>query len=110
MKPKLSFSVLSASKEKMPTQITQVEDPDRGKTLLRVEGAMEFDDAVLLEKIALDMRAGLGKNITLDLADLDFLDSESATVLKRLEDRHGFEIEGMEIFLQTAIDDVERRV
>lgn len=70
---------------------------------------MELDDAVLLEKIALDMRAGLGKNITLDVADLDFLDSESATILKRLEDSHGFEIEGMEIFVQTAVNDVEKQ-
>lgn len=93
----------------MPTQITQVEDADRGKTLLRIEGAMELDDAVLLEKIALDMRAGLGKNITLDVADLDFLDSDSAAVLKRLEDSHGFEIEGMEIFVQTAVNDVEKQ-
>jgi anti-anti-sigma regulatory factor len=92
----------------MPTQITQVEDEERGKTLLRVEGAMMLEDAVLLEKIALDMRSGLGRDITLDLADLDFLDSESASVLKRLEDRHGFELEGMEIFLQTAVNDVER--
>jgi len=92
----------------MPTQITQVEDEERGKTLLRVEGAMMLEDAVLLEKIALDMRSGLGRDITLDLADLDFLDSESASVLRRLEDRHGFELEGMEIFLQTAVNDVEK--
>lgn len=94
----------------MPTQITQIEDEERGKTLLRVEGAMMLEDAVLLEKIALDMRSGLGRDITLDLADLDFLDSDSASVLKRLEDRHGFELEGMEIFLQTAIDEVERQI
>ena len=42
-------------------------------------------------------------------ADLDFLDSESATVLKRLEDSHGFEIEGMEIFVQSAVNDVEKQ-
>lgn len=92
----------------MPTQITQVEDEERGKTLLRVEGAMMFEDAILLEKIALDMRAGLGKDITLDLADLDFLDSESAAILKRLEDLHGFELEGLDIFLQTAVNEVEK--
>lgn len=67
-----------------------------------------FDDAILLEKIALDMRTGLGKDITLDLADLDFLDSESAAILKRLEDLHGFELEGLDIFLQTAVNDVEK--
>ena len=91
----------------MPTTLTQIEDPERGKTILRVEGSMTREDAILLEKIALDMRAGLGKNITLDLADLNFLDSESAPIIKRIEREHGFELEGLEIFLQKAVDENE---
>jgi anti-anti-sigma regulatory factor len=93
----------------MPTQITQLEDLERGKTVLRVEGDMMFDDAVLLEKIALEMREQNGKNLTLDFADLDFMDSESAPILKRLEHEHGFEIEGMEFFLQSVINETEKR-
>jgi anti-anti-sigma regulatory factor len=92
----------------MPTTLTQIEDHERGKTILHVEGSMTRDDAELLEKIALDMRATLGKNITLDLADLNFLDSESAPIIKRLEREHGFELEGLEFFLQKAIDESER--
>lgn len=91
----------------MPTNITQIEDAERGKTILRIEGEMFLDDAILLEKIALQMRADGVKNLTLDLADLHFLDSDSAPVLKRLEQEHGFEIEGMEFFLQSMINDVE---
>jgi anti-anti-sigma regulatory factor len=93
----------------MPTSMTQVEDLERGKTLLRVEGSLMKDDALLLEKIVLDMRAQLGKNITLDLADLDFLDSESAPILKRIEREHGFELEGLEFFLQKAIAQSEKK-
>ena len=92
----------------MPTSMTQVEDTERGKTLLRVEGSLMKEDAILLEKIVLDMRERLGKNITLDLADLDFLDSESAPILKRLESEHGFELEGLEFFLQKAISQSEK--
>lgn len=92
----------------MPTQITQIDDDGRKRTTLRVEGDMMLDDAVLLEKIALEMRAESGNDVAIDLADLDFLDSESATVLKRLKDEHGLQIEGMEIFLQTAVNDVEK--
>lgn len=88
--------------------MTQIEDPERGKTILRVEGNMMLEDAVLLEKIALGMREQIGKNITLDLADLDFLDSESAPILKRIEREHGFELEGLEIFLQKAVAESER--
>jgi len=90
----------------MATNITQILNDDQ--LMLRVEGDMMLDDALLLEKIALEMRSDLGRDITIDLADLDFLDSESAPVLKRLESEHGFAIEGMEIFLQSAIDSAER--
>lgn len=92
----------------MPTQITQIEDTERGKSILRVEGSLTEEDAVLLEKIALGMRAETGKNLTLDLADLDFLDSESAPILRRLQKEHGFEIEGMEFFLQKAVDETNK--
>lgn len=92
----------------MPTSMTQVEDLERGKTLLRVEGSLMKEDAVLLEKIVLDMREQLDKNITLDLADLDFLDSESAPILKRIEREHGFELEGLEFFLQKAVSQSEK--
>jgi anti-anti-sigma regulatory factor len=92
----------------MPTYITQIEDTERGKIVLRVEGSMTGEDAVLLEKIALDLRGKLKKNLTLDLSDLNFLDSESAPVLKRLEREHNFEIEGLMIFLQKIVEETER--
>lgn len=93
----------------MPTKITQIEDAERGKTILRVEGEMFRADALLLEKIALEMRGQIGGNLTIDFADLDFLDSESAPILKRLETEHGFEIEGLMIFLQKAVEENENR-
>jgi anti-anti-sigma regulatory factor len=93
----------------MPTSIQQIEDTERGKTILRVEGSMTKEDAVLLEKIALAMREETGKSLTIDLADLNFLDSESAPILKRLEREHKFEIEGLMIFLQKAVEETESR-
>lgn len=93
----------------MPTTLTQIEDVERGKTVLRVEGQMMEQDAILLEKIALDLREQSGNNLTLDLADLDFLDSDSAPILKRMQSEHGFEIEGVEFFLQSVINETENR-
>ncbi len=92
----------------MPTNITQSAGGADGRVTLRVEGDMLLDDALLLEKIVLEMRNEQEVEVTIDLADLDFLDSESAPVLKRLAKDHGFKIEGMEIFLQSAIDSAER--
>lgn len=92
----------------MATSIKQIEDPERNRIVLRVEGEMLLEDALLLEKIARDMRDELGKNLTLDLADLDFLDSESAPVLKRMEREQNFEIEGLEYFLQKVVVENEK--
>ena len=93
----------------MPTNITQSINETDGRLILTVEGDMMLDDAMLLEKLALEMRSHYDRDVTIDLADLDFLDSESAPVLKRLEREHGFTIQGMEIFLQSAIDSAERK-
>jgi ABC-type transporter Mla MlaB component len=84
------------------------EDTERNKTILHVEGEMFREDAELLEKIALEMRDEIGRNLTLDLADLDLLDSESASILKRMERERGFEIEGLEIFLQKVVEETEK--
>jgi anti-anti-sigma regulatory factor len=90
----------------MATHITQVDG--NGHTLLRVEGEMLLEDAVVLEKIAADLGSKAEGSLLIDLADLDFLDSESAVVLKRLQDSKDIEIVGMETFVQSAIDSVER--
>ena len=93
----------------VPTQITQVDDRSRGVTTFRVDGDMYFEDAELLGRIARQSQSESGNSITIDLADLDFLDSESAPVLIALQRDHGFNIVGTEIFLQSIVDAVERR-
>ncbi len=75
---------------------------------MRVAGEMFLEDAELLGKIAMGARTETGDQVILDLADLDFLDSEAAHILRRLEDLDGFAIEGMEIFLQTVVNEAER--
>ena len=92
----------------MPTQIKQIWDDARESIILRVSGEMMLEDAVLLGRIAKDAQAETGDAVILDLADLDFLDSEAAHVLRQLADVDGFEIEGMEIFLQTMVNEAER--
>lgn len=92
----------------MPTHIKQEKD-DNGGMVLRVTGDLLYEDALLLEKLATHAKADFEGDISIDLADLDLMDSEAAPVLRRLQTDHGVTIIGTEIFLQTVINDVEGR-
>lgn len=92
----------------MPTHIKQHSDPEFGKTVFRVDGEMLIDDALLLERLIAESLNESGKTVEIDLADLDFLDSEAASVLRRIADDDRVTITGVEFFLQSAIDSAER--
>ncbi len=91
----------------MATRIQQIDDVESHATRLRVEGEMFHEDAVLVERIAVEIRAETGNRVTIDLADLDFLDSDAAPILRRLENLDGFAIGGIEIFLQSVVNKAE---
>ena len=92
----------------MPTRITQLESEDGTRTILRVEGSLTLEDAELLERICGDLREQSGNSLSIDLADLNFLDSESASVLYRLK-QEGVELEGLHYFIQKEIELIERK-
>ncbi len=92
----------------MPTKINQIDSDDGFTTLLRVEGEMMLDDAMLLERLTIQMRSAGPREIVIDLADLDFLDSDAAPILKRLERIDRVSISGIEIFLQSVVNHAER--
>ena len=95
----------------MPLRITQKDwsnengrrSPDR-ETLLKVEGSLYLADAELLEKICRDIGEETGHHLTLDLADLSFLDSESASVLCRLKCEQNVALEGLHLFIAKVIE------
>lgn len=93
----------------MTTRITQLEGRVAGgKALLRVEGKLALADAVLLEQVCTDLRAQTGASVTVDLTDISFLDSESATVLARLRREQQVNLEGIHFFVQQVIEIAER--
>ncbi|MGH9941026.1 MAG: hypothetical protein ACRD9R_01555 [Pyrinomonadaceae bacterium] len=92
----------------MPTRITEVTTPDTKRTTLRVEGTLRLEDAKLIEQICLDMKQRYGKSVTLDLADLCFLDSDSAHLLCRLRAEQHISFEGLHLFVQRVIEMAER--
>lgn len=92
----------------MPTRITEVKTADEQRTWLRVEGTLGVEDAELVEKICRDLKRETGRRITLDLADLSFLDSDSAQILCRLRAEQGVSLEGLHLFIQRVIELTEQ--
>ena len=100
----------------MPLRITQQEcqhdhhsngNREKGhgcETVLKVEGTLYLEDAELLEKICRDVAKQTGNRLTLDLADLSFLDSESASVLCRLKREQDVTLEGLHLFIAKVIE------
>ena len=112
----------------MPLRITQKEDSSDQKfgavesgnndqvldcmTVLKVEGSLYVEDAELLERICRDIGKESHGLLTLDLADLSFLDSESASVLCRLRREQGVRLEGLHLFIEKVVEltEAEARV
>lgn len=92
----------------MPTQIQKIISENGGSTIFRIAGEMFAEDARLLEKFSLEAVDSGGHDVTIDLADLTFMDSDAAGILRRLQEKTKLRIEGIEIFLQSAIDAAER--
>ena len=92
----------------MPTNITQIESEDGTRTILRVEGSLTLIDAELIERICKGLREKSDAQLVIDLTDLNFLDSDSASVLHRLK-KQGVELEGLHYFIQKEIELIERQ-
>ena len=109
----------------MATRITQIENPradasrfkvggkdvqfncsdfESQTTVLKVEGTLHLKDAELLEKICRDVGNQTGRPVTLDLACLSFIDSDSASVLCRLKREQGVRLEGLHLFIGKVVE------
>src|SRR5215475_7891047 len=73
-------------------------------TMLKVEGSLYLEDAELLERVCRDIQQQTRQPVTLDLADLSFLDSDSASVLCRLKREQNVTLEGLHLFIAKVIE------
>jgi len=87
----------------MPTRITQIGDQAGATRKLKVEGTLSLADAELLESICAELCEQAGSCVSVDLADITFLDSESASVLCRLKGR-GISLEGLDLFVRKVVE------
>ena len=117
----------------MPTRITQIESPrentsalkDIGRnghepdsshpesrtgdagtvpTVFKVEGTLYLKDAELLEKICRDVGNQTKRPVTLELAGLSYLDSDSAAVLCRMKREQNVSLKGLHLFIEKVVE------
>ena len=117
----------------MPTRITQIESPKSetpafkgcgengdqpdsshpeslisdvasAPTVFKVEGTLYLRDAELLEKICRDVGNQTKRPVTLELAGLNYLDSESAAVLCRMKREQNVSLEGLQLFIEKVVE------
>lgn len=86
----------------MTTRITKLE-ANKNKTRLRVEGSLRVEDAEVLERTFANLRAQKIQDIEIDLSDINFVDTESAAVLCRLQ-ALGAELIGLHFFGQRLLE------
>lgn len=79
-------------------------DIESQATVLKVEGTLYLKDAELLEKICRDVAGQTGRPVTLELANISFIDSDSASVLCRLKREQGVRLEGLHLFIENVIE------
>jgi anti-anti-sigma regulatory factor len=91
----------------MPTRITQIGCQTGAPRRLKVEGTLTLADAELLEGICNELRDQSDSRISVDLADITFLDSDSASVLCRLKGQ-GVSLEGLDLFVQKVVELAEK--
>jgi anti-anti-sigma regulatory factor len=91
----------------MPTRITQVEGQTGETPRLKVEGTLTLADAELLEGICNELCEQCETGISVDLANITFLDSDSAWVLCRLK-QQGISLEGLDLFVRKVVELAEK--
>ncbi|MCI0390023.1 MAG: hypothetical protein MOB07_14835 [Acidobacteria bacterium] len=91
----------------MPTRITQIGCQAGATRRLKVEGALTLADAELLEAMCNELCEQSNSGVSVDLADITFLDSESASVLCRLKGQ-GIALEGLDLFVRKVVEMAEK--
>ena len=74
------------------------------QTIMKVEGALHLQDAELLERICLEVSQKTGQAVVIELSDICFIDSVSASVLCRMKTEQGVTFKGLNLFIKKVLE------
>ena len=86
--------------EQSKTVMNAAHDP----RVLKVEGTIHLRDAELLEQICSDLFHETDRPLIIELSEISFLDTPSASVLCRMKRQKGIEIKGLNLFIKKVIE------
>ena len=86
--------------EQSKTVMNAAHDP----RVLKVEGTIHLRDAELLEQICSDLFHESDRPLIIELSEISFLDTPSASVLCRMKRQKGIEIKGLNLFNKKVIE------
>ena len=81
-----------------------ISDLASAPTVFKVEGTLYLRDAELLEKICRDVGNQTKRPVTLELAGLSYLDTDSAAVLCRMKREQNVRLEGLHLFIEKVVE------
>src|SRR5262244_2587926 len=96
-------SNLSTNPLKEPGEQSTVMNTADGPRVLKVEGTIHLKDAELLEQICSDLSRQTDRPVIIELSEISFLDTPSASVLCRMKRQKGIEIKGLNLFNKKVI-------
>lgn len=90
----------------MTIRITKIDDEQRKRKIIRVEGKLHLSDAEIVEQVFEAVRGQRERKIELDLTAISFIDSDAAAVLRRIE-AGGAILTGLDFFAREVIETPE---
>ena len=93
----------------MAYRITQSEDEQSGKLVLRLEGSFNSEGGQKVEQICDEAEKRFEKNIIIDVSGITFLDESSSAILCRLKNQKGISLVGCHLFTKKCIDESESK-
>lgn len=90
----------------MTVRITQIEDEDRERAVLQVEGKLHGCDAEILEQAFDELQSRNRSIIDVDITGISFIDGDGAAALKRIKAR-GAALTGLDFFIEKVIETYE---
>ena len=87
---------------------SEVLTPSQGEPrVFKVEGALHLKDAELLEGICRQVSDETGRPVIIELNDVCFVDSDSASVICRMKRENVVTIEGLNLFIRKVMELVD---